>query len=260
MKLCKLRFMLAAFAATLVCLSWTNTGQASLVEIGSASVAGSVPAFPSDTLSATATFYYDTAAPKTLIIDLVNTTNLGGKGTAESAEVLTGLAFNISGSPTYASTPTAHNLSPSLTLTGNGTTSTTLPAGDTDADFASSWTNKIGSSPLSGVAYGISTTGFHGAFVGNGIGAEDHGIVGPGTLTTNDGLHAHLPLAVNGLEFKLPFTTNISGSKLSNVEFLFGSGGDGILVSHPVPEPSTLAIAGLGGLGFLGVCLRRRPR
>jgi hypothetical protein len=47
---------------------------------------------------------------------------------------------------------------------------------------------------------------------------------------------------------------------LSNVSLGFGTGPDKILdatVVPPVPEPSTLDIAGLGALGFIGYGLRQ---
>lgn len=259
--------ILPRFAACVVCLivvAWTGTSRASMVEIGTGfSTSGTVPA-SGDTVSAAVHFYYDSASPKTLIIDLVNTTSK----TLSPADALVGLAFNISGSPVYATAPATHNLTPSLTLTGLGVTSTKLGSGS----FSETWTNKYtpgGNSKVTG-AYGISTNGFSGAFNGNGLGSENNGIVGAGTTLSNGfNSESHQPLAVSGLEIKLAFKSIISGATISGVQFLFGTSGTGVLggvvvpptggphVNPAVPEPSSIAAF---GIGLIGLAIFRRRR
>jgi hypothetical protein len=52
--------------------------------------------------------------------------------------------------------------------------------------------------------------------------------------------------------------TNLTAANFSNVTLSFGTAPDATLPAGVVPEPSTLAIAGLGALGFIGYGLRRR--
>jgi hypothetical protein len=252
------RLFLSTLAAALILPTWSGTSQASLTKIGSFTASGTNPA-SGNAVSGTATFYVDPSAKNTLIIDLVNTSSFSsthpGGGNLGGEDVLAGLAFNISGSPSI--TTAVHNLSPSFTLTGNGTTSTELGSGS----FANTWTNLItpGGNPNVTGAYGIATTGFNGAFNGNGVGGPQNGIVGLNntTSTVAGGL---LPLAMNGLEFTETFSTgtDLTAATLSGVQLLFGTAGTGVLDANPVPEPSTLAIAGLCGLAFIGYGLRRR--
>jgi len=235
--------------------TWTGSARASLTELTPFTTTGINPA-THDAVSATAKFYVDTGAPNTLVIVLVNTSAFAathhGGGNLGGSDVLTGLAFNISVNPSYATKPSVANLSPILTPT-----STELGSGD----FANTWTNQItpgGNSLVTG-SYGISTSGFANAFKGSRLTGPDHGIVGLGntTSTVAGGIE---PLAMNGLEFTLTFAsgTDFTKATFSGVQFLFGTEGTGVL--NAVPEPSTLLIAAVGALGFLGYGWRRRCR
>jgi hypothetical protein len=96
----------------------------------------------------------------------------------------------------------------------------------------------------------------------------DYAIVGRGGINPNGGLKQ--PLFENSLVFTLSVTSAFSLSQLGNsVRFQWGTSlseshvtsGPPTIIPTPTPaapEPSTLVIAGLGGLGFLGYGLRRR--
>jgi hypothetical protein len=235
--------------------TWTGTVRASLTEVASSTATGINPA-GHDAVSATATFYVDAGAPNTLVIDLVNTSTLAathpGGGRLGGSDVLTGLAFNLSGNPSYATKPSAADLSPSLT-----SISTELGSGS----FANTWTNQItpGGNPLVTGAYGIATSGFGGAFKGRGLSGPDKGIVGLGN-TTSTVAGGIVPLAMNGLEFTLTFKsgTDLTKATFSGVQFLFGTEGTGVL--NAVPEPSTGVIAAVGAMVLLGYGWRLRRR
>jgi MYXO-CTERM domain-containing protein len=249
------RFAIPLLGVAVIWANWTGTSRASLTEIASATVAGVNPA-SHHAVSATAMFYVDPGAPDRLVIDLFNTSNFAtthpGGGKLGGSDVLTGLAFDISGSPSYATKPTSANLSPVLT-----SSSTELGSGN----LANTWTDLItpGGNALVTGAYGISTTGFGGAFNGKGLVGPNYGIVGPGNSrsTIAGGI---LPLAMNGLEFALTFKggTDLTKAKIGGVEFLFGSEGTGVLTA--TPEPSTGVIAAVGALGLLGYARRRFRR
>jgi hypothetical protein len=112
-----------------------------------------------------------------------------------------------------------------------------------------------------GADQGIGTAGFNvfgpsGNFGSNGqkVDGYDEGIVGSGYTTGNDGIPT-TPLVKDTMTFNL----TVSGgtfdlNDITNVFFQYGTQ----LGTAVVPEPSTLAIAGLGALGFMGYGLRRR--
>lgn len=279
------RALLSAVGTAVICLAGSSMSRASLTEISSFSASGTNPA-SGDKVSATATFYFDPSHPKGLIIDLVNTSDFNAThpqgGKLGGSDVLVGLAFNISGNPAYAASQSS-SLTPRLTLDGGaGPTSTVLVNKKGDSSLTDTWTDdrtKGGKNKNSNVtgAYGISTNGFGGAFKGR-VGGPNDGIVGPGNSSStvaggNGKGKGTFPLAMNGLEFTLTFKTRVSDVTLSNVQFLFGTEGTGVLngidphvvaVPEPhvvaVPEPSTMVMAALGALGFLGHGLRRRPK
>ncbi len=85
------------------------------------------------------------------------------------------------------------------------------------------------------------------------------GTAGPGASLANSNF---FPYIIGPAEFFLT-VPGITGLNITNVEVSFGTSPDktldATLSSVPlVPEPSTLAIAGLGALGFLGYGLRWR--
>jgi hypothetical protein len=235
-----------------------RTSQAGIVEIAHAAGSGTIPA-SGNSVSADAYFYYNTSDPKTLIIDLVNSTS---GGSLVPADILLGLVFEIHGNPEYATAPSAHNLSASLTLSGLGTTSTVL--GGSSWTGTNTWTNQYqgGNSNINnynGDLYGIAANGFNGAFKGQGLGNGNNGAVATGTVNTTN-FQTHAPLAVNGVELTLAFKTDISGVSLSNIQFLFGSEGTGVVpgeIVNPVPEPSSIAAF---SIGLVGLAIMRRRR
>jgi hypothetical protein len=56
-------------------------------------------------------------------------------------------------------------------------------------------------------------------------------------------------------------STKLTAANFTGVSVGFGTGPDAVLhASVAVPEPSTLAVAGLGALAFIGYGLRRRRK
>jgi hypothetical protein len=97
------------------------------------------------------------------------------------------------------------------------------------------------------------------------IDGSDYSIVGKGGVMPNGGFKE--PVFENSLVFTFTVTNAFSLSQLGNsVRFQYGTGlsepsiisGPPVITPNPIPEPSTLVIAGLGALGFLGYGLRRR--
>jgi len=79
---------------------------------------------------------------------------------------------------------------------------------------------------------------------------------------SNSSIDVHSPNTVGPATFTLSLAGVTDATTITAVEFSFGTGPDTFLdgtESPPgTPEPSTLAIAGLGALGLLGYGLRRR--
>lgn len=103
---------------------------------------------------------------------------------------------------------------------------------------------------------------FYNPPVGNSPGNPDYGLVGLGGVTSNPSNGLKKPLFENSLVFTLTVGNGFSLSELGDtVRFQLGSDlsethFDGKLAA--VPEPTTMAIAALGTLGFIGYGLRRR--
>jgi hypothetical protein len=73
----------------------------------------------------------------------------------------------------------------------------------------------------------------------NGLKNFDSYVISPGTFT----------LALSGVT---------ADTTVTAVTFSFGTGPDFFVDGHPVPEPSSLVLAGIGGLGMIGMVWRKR--
>jgi hypothetical protein len=193
----------------------------------------------------------------TLKITLKNTT-LGG--TLLRGDILTGLVWDVrGGTPVLAFPATA--LTAGSDIFSNKLTSNTADP------VNGSWTNVLGATPIS--QYGVSTTGFSGAFSAGtitlGTGGVDYGIVSngtfpapPGSGTSGSFNASAFPLIQDTLTFTLTGASGVSQTQITNVKFLFGTDGTGLITT--TPEPGSLALAGIGlaAAGLVG--LRRRVR
>jgi hypothetical protein len=86
---------------------------------------------------------------------------------------------------------------------------------------------------------------------------------GKGYAKSNASITGHSPSVDGPATFTLNLTGVTSSTTISAVQFSFGTGPDTDIhgtQSISTPEPSTLVIAGLGALGFLGYGLRKRMR
>jgi len=160
---------------------------------------------------------------------------------------------------------------PTTSLTTGSEIFTDKTTSNTSDPVNGSWTNVLGATPIS--QYGVATTGFSGAFSAGtitlGTGGVDYGIVSndppngtfpapPGSGTSGSFNASAFPLIQDTLTFTLTGISGVTQSQITNVKFLFGTDGTGIITT--VPEPGSFALAGIG-LGAAGlVGLRRRGR
>jgi len=199
-------------------------------------------------LSASATF---SLVGTDLQIVLTNTSTFSGSYVPSN--ILTALVFD------QGSSNNGVTLSPT-SATANVLIQGPLPSGTTIGDFYD-YKSGISSSVWPGATQGISTAGFNifgqGNFGSNGQNVDGfgEGIVGPGYTTGNDHIPT-TPLVQNSMTFLLTPSATFDVDNVTHVFFQYGTALEG----QVVPEPSTLAIAGLGALGFLTYGLKRRKK
>ncbi|HLJ11450.1 MAG TPA: PEP-CTERM sorting domain-containing protein, partial [Planctomycetaceae bacterium] len=72
------------------------------------------------------------------------------------------------------------------------------------------------------------------------------------------------PFISNNLTFTFNASGNglklVSASQITSVEFLFGTSGAGTITARATPEPSSLALAGIGVVGLAGYWRRKKRR
>jgi len=235
----RIRFALAMLATALMMLSGASASRADLLYTGS-----------SGGYSASANF---SLSGSTLTVTLTDTSTTP---VSSNGDTLGGLFFNTSTSLTAVSAALnagsfiargsiVNNVGEGWLYghpsSGSGFNSTIAAAGYT-MGFGDSAAQPFFSPPVTPI------DGADYALVGLG------GIVNP-----NGGLKS--PLFQNSLVFTLTAGSGFSLSELGDtVRFQFGTDlSETHFNGHPVvPEPSTMAIAALGALGFIGYGLRRR--
>jgi len=196
-------------------------------------------------VSASATFVTGT---NTVAVTLSNT--LAASAFTNSAQAISDISFTTS--TALSGTPTGSGATGSLiniSTTGDVTPAAGTPTRWTDAGSITRSGNTITATVLGG-------------------GQPSQMVAptpGPGPIefpNVNQGVANFNPYVSGTLSFTVAVTGVTSSTTITSATFSFGTGPEtfvpGVPTTTPVPEPSTLAIAGLGTLGFLGYGLRRR--
>jgi len=192
-----------------------------------------------------------------LTVTLTNTT---AGGTLAQGDSLTGVVFDVDGgSPTLSLT--------SIVLTGGSTIHTSASAINNAAALSGSWTTALSS----GAAYdfGVATTGFNGLFqagtITRGNSSANYGLIATGTSLAHG--FPKFPYIENSLTFTFSGALGLTDSQFDNVKLLFGTDGTGLINApppepevniHSTPEPGTLALAAMGGVGLCFAARRRK--
>ncbi len=186
-----------------------------------------------------------------LTLTLQNTTDV----TTEQGDALTGILFDV------ASAVTLKLQSISLAEGSNLWLSQTQV--NDSRSLVGSWTDVLASPPQLAASYGLATTGFNNEFVGStitrGNASPDYGLIGANTLPTTRIGGARYPFVQKGLTFKLKVASGVLNlNDITNVRFLFGTAGNGVVQAEyeeEVPEPGILALL---LLAFASAWLARR--
>jgi hypothetical protein len=195
-----------------------------------------------------------TISGSTLTLLLTNTSG----DTTDQGDALTGVVFSILGNQTLTFDMTGPTCGMQLggtsTIWTNGTTSNTSDA------LCGSWTSALAASPTIPAEFGVATTGFGGEFNGGSItlgnASPDYGIVGASTFPGSIG-GSKFPFIQNSLLFTFGITSgSFDETDINGVSLLFGTDGTGDVgatcirgcTSQQVPEPSPLALIGVGGV------------
>jgi hypothetical protein len=178
-------------------------------------------------------------------------TNLGANPTSVAQEI-SALTFDVSGA----------SGSGSLTTVSSGNLSTISSGGSYTAGVSSLLSR-----------WGVTETGLALDLdaLGGGspnqliIGPDDHGGFNPtvGKYTAaNSSIYNHNPSVLGTATFTIAVPGVTLASSITDVVFQFGStDGSNLVTGIPAPEPSTLALFGVGAIGLIGWAMRRRtPR
>jgi PEP-CTERM motif len=246
-----------------LCLLMPSTGRADLSVTGSGTSAGTGQA-----LSASADFVIINNGSQ-LQITLTNTAST----TMAMSDVLTNLEFNMPGVTLSVGTGTSATVASGSTLYNSGSAQAS-PNTDVSADWILGTAVTPAGPPVGPFGYGVSATSFvsgttQGTFGSGGvyqtpnpIDGADFGLAAPGSQST-DGLATHF-IITDSAVLVLNSSTTLTQTDLNNINsvtFTYGSEQEGVgahVTATAVPEPSTLAIAGIGALGMIGYGLRRR--
>ncbi len=193
-------------------------------------------------------------------------TNTSTADVAIPVQVLTGLFFDLSGTPTL--TPG------SATLTA-GSTVFFGPSGGGNVGGEWEYLGSLSGAP-NGASYGISSAGlgifgnpnFGGANLDgpNAVNGLNYGITSAGdNLTTgNAEVTGNVPLIQNSVTFTLAIPVGAGLGDISNVSFQYGTAlTDGNVPGGPppgVPEPTSLLLLGAGLTGVGIAALRRKKQ
>lgn len=156
-------------------------------------------------------------------------------------------------------------------LAGTSEIWTSGSAHNTSNALCGSWTSVLAASPPIAAEFGVATTGFNGEFNGGSItlgnASPNYGIVGAGTFPGSIG-GSQFPFIQNALQFQFTMASgSVSESDINGVTFLIGTEGTTHFTGsctncteNEAPEPGSLALIGLAGLGLAWVARRRLAR
>jgi len=152
---------------------------------------------------------------------------------------------------------TGLNISAVLNLSATNTSVATLNAGDITQHFSGNFSITSGATNYLSGTFGDETFGFNGGTIAFMSASSP-----PGSIVFTSNYTPAFPLTPpSGVSFTF---TNVNpalgivGSGSTATIASFGGDTSGNFNASPVPEPSTMAIAGLGALGMIGYGLRRR--
>jgi PEP-CTERM motif-containing protein len=231
---------------------------AMLAAFGSAQAQVTFTANDGGVRDASATFEFLSSSQLRIVL-----TNTSTFDVVNPSQVLTGLFFDIAGSPTLSATS-------AVLTSGSSVIYDSAPAGGVvGGEWA--YASGLSGAPL-GADYGIASAGF-GLFGESNLfpGADlasplspngvNYGLVSAGdnAATGNGGIMNSDGLIRNSVTFTMTVGSSFALSDIGNVSFQYGTALSEPNVTPPIPEPETYAML-LAGLGLMGFVARRRQR
>jgi hypothetical protein len=190
-----------------------------------------------DPVSAQATFNISSGE---IVITLSNLQT----GIHAAGQVVSDLSFTTVNANNLSSSVLASSSAQQVTVIGSGNRGYSL-----GSTVSTGWGYATGSGHLSDLVNGDSPR---------------HTIIGPPTYNPNSSITGnHNPFLYESATFTITGAGITSNTTIASATFSFGTtAGDDVrgtqVVTTSTPEPSTIAIAGLGALGFIGYGLCRR--
>jgi hypothetical protein len=245
-----MRLFFTMLGAALLTLAWSSPSQADAVTFTGTS----------GTLAASAEF---TVSGTTLTVELCN---ISTADVLNPAQLLSAVFFSVD--------PTCGTLTPTSAVVSPGSTVLFPPSTPIETNVGGEFAYATGlSGAPNGANSGISSAGFDLFGSGNFNGPNLQGPVavdglqygltsaGDNPATGNAAVTGNNALIKNCVTFTIGVTSAFESVAhcISNVSFQYGTALTDTNIPG-IPEPSSLAIAGLGALGFVGYGLRRRVK
>jgi hypothetical protein len=177
-------------------------------------------------------------------IQVVVTNLLSATASLNQGEAVSDVKFTISDAPGALGGTTAAGQLVNLDSSGNVTDISGTP---------DHWiSNTTGGFGISGKTITLEA-------IGNGNSNQMVLPSSAGPYNVNPGITSHNPYVDGPATFTLSLSGVTASTKITAVQISFGTSPDTTLdATQVIPEPSTLAIAGLGTLAFVGYGLRKR--
>lgn len=245
------------------------------ISLQAATVTASGPGASGAQLSAQASF--DIAGDNlTITLKNIATSDEGVGGKDSPGNTLTGLFFDIAGSPTLTTVSATIPSGSAIAQANKCDVATCTGVTDVSGEWGFSQTQNFSTTGGPSAGYGVSSAGYLDTGLSGNVGNFNNGVAGTnlddptsvdginfgiisslGTFDPNGGLKKD-PLIQDSLVLVFSGATGLSMSDFSNISFQYGTAFGEPLLSAVVPLPGAVWLFGTGLLALVSFA-RRRP-